>query len=222
MYVLFIAASPRLIEVGSRRGWGPLLAVSAALWLFAQLGGGQHIYESIARLVEWPVPYAQTGAFSLLAWQLLWLVGLRAGTLKAEARLAAGSERPWPRALVFGALSLAAVFFVMRHVTGQVPFATDAPLNALFDKWHLGPLRLANFAVLAILAVHWRDGAGRVGCAIDDRHARARFADGVHRSSGAVPRDPGHGRRGARRPCEPRRRGAGRRNARGRSTPLPA
>ena len=157
MYVLFIAASPRLIEVGSRRGWGPLLAVSAALWLFAQLGGGQHIYESIARLVEWPVPYAQTGAFSLLAWQLLWLVGLRAGTLKAEARLAAGSERPWPRALVFGVLSLAAVFFVMRHVTGQVPFATDAPLNALFDKWHLGPLRLANFAVLAILAVHWRD-----------------------------------------------------------------
>ena len=157
MYVLLIAASPRFIEFGTRRGWGPLLMLSAALWLFAQLGGGRHVYESLARLVDWPVPYAQTGAFSLLAWQLLWVVGLRAGTLKAEARSAARVERPWPRVLVFGALSLAAVFFVMRHVTGQVPSTSDAALNALFDKWHLGPLRLANFAVLAILAVHWRD-----------------------------------------------------------------
>ena len=156
MYVLFIAASPRMIEFGSRRGWGPLLAVSAALWLFAQLGGGRHVYESVARLVEWPVPYAQTGAFSLLAWQLLWLVGLRAGALKVEAGAAAGAGRPWPRALVFGALALAAVLFVMRHVTGQVPSVTHASLNALFDKWHLGPLRLANFALLAVLAVHWR------------------------------------------------------------------
>jgi hypothetical protein len=156
MYVLFIAASPSLIAFGSRRGWGPLLAVSAALWLFAQLGGGRHLYESIAQLVEWPVPYAQTGAFSLLAWQLLWLVGLRAGTLKAEARTTGQAMPPWPPGLVFGAIGLAAIFFVVRHVTGQVPSATHASLNALFDKWNLGPLRLANFAVLAIIAVHWR------------------------------------------------------------------
>lgn len=156
MYVLFIAASPRIIEFGTRRGWGPLLALSAALWLFAQLGGGRHVYESIARLVEWPVPYAQTGAFSLLAWQLLWLVGLRAGALTADARVAGQTERPWSRTLIFGALSVAAVFLVIRHLTGQVPSATHPALNALFDKWHLGPLRLANFAVLAILAVHWR------------------------------------------------------------------
>jgi hypothetical protein len=156
MYVLFIAASPRIIEFGTRRGWGPLLGLSAALWLFAQLGGGRHVYESIARLLEWPVPYAQTGAFSLLAWQLLWLVGVRAGSLAAEARVTGQAERPWPRALIFGALSVAAALLVVRHLTGQEPSATHPALNALFDKWHLGPLRLANFAVLAILAVHWR------------------------------------------------------------------
>jgi hypothetical protein len=156
MYVLFIAASPRIIEFGTKRGWGPLLALSAALWLFAQLGGGRHVYESIARLLEWPVPYAQTGAFSLLAWQLLWLVGVRAGALAAEARVTGQAERPWPRAMIFGALSVAAALLVVRHLTGQVPSATHPALNALFDKWHLGPLRLANFAVLAILAVHWR------------------------------------------------------------------
>ena len=26
----------------------------------------------------------------------------------------------------------------------------------MFDKWHLGPLRLLNFVVLAIIAVHGR------------------------------------------------------------------
>jgi len=51
---------------------------------------------------------------------------------------------------------LAAFFFAWRHVVGQVPFGTDAALNMLFDKWHLGPLRLLNFAVLAVIVVHGR------------------------------------------------------------------
>ena len=37
-----------------------------------------------------------------------------------------------------------------------MPFSGDAALNALFDKWHLGPLRLLDFAVLAIIVVHGR------------------------------------------------------------------
>jgi hypothetical protein len=51
---------------------------------------------------------------------------------------------------------LAVLFFVWRHVAGQVPFQGDAALNGLFDKWHLGPMRLVNFAVLAVIAVHGR------------------------------------------------------------------
>ncbi len=50
----------------------------------------------------------------------------------------------------------AAIFFVARHVAGQVPFGTDPALSALFHKWRLGPLRLLNFAVLAIIAVQAR------------------------------------------------------------------
>lgn len=53
-------------------------------------------------------------------------------------------------------LFIAAGFFVWRHVVGQIPFGSDATLNALFDKWHLGPLRLLNFAVLALIAVRCR------------------------------------------------------------------
>src|SRR5689334_651428 len=35
MYVVFLLASPLVLGYGSRRGWGVLLCVSAALWLYA-------------------------------------------------------------------------------------------------------------------------------------------------------------------------------------------
>jgi hypothetical protein len=156
MYVLFLLVSPLVLEHTSRRGWAPLLIVSGALWLFAQHGGGKHVYESMAAAIGWPVPYSQTGAFSLLAWQLLWLVGLRAGMLKVDADTAPRTDASWSRPVVWTAAVLAAAFFTWRHITGQAPFGADAALNALFDKWHLGPLRLLNFAVLAIIVVQAR------------------------------------------------------------------
>jgi hypothetical protein len=161
MYVLFLAISPFLLEQGLRRGWGALLTLGAALWLFAQYGGGRHVYESVARLVDWPVPYSQTGAFSFLAWQLLWLIGVRAGALAQAPRVEgvqprAAPAKPATRYGLWVAALLAAFFFAWRHGVGQVPFGTDAALNVLFDKWHLGPLRLLNFAVLAVIVVHGR------------------------------------------------------------------
>ena len=163
MYVLVLAVSPLVLEHASRRGWAALLIVSAGLWLFAQHEGGRHVYEWIAPAVGWPVPYSQTGAFAFLAWQLLWLTGLRAGALTADANLVMRpantlhriNER-FSRPVIWSAVLLAALFFTWRHVIGQLPFGADAALNALFDKWHLGPLRLLNFAVLAIIAVHGR------------------------------------------------------------------
>jgi hypothetical protein len=154
MYVLLLALSPLVLEHASRRGWTFVLCASAALWLFAQHEGGRHVYESAAALVGWPVPYSQTGAFSLLAWQLLWLAGLRAGAMKADR--AHTPDAPWPRGVLWSVVMLAAVFLTWRHVVGQTPFGSDAALNALFDKWHLGPLRLLNFALLAIIVVHGR------------------------------------------------------------------
>ncbi|HEX6136447.1 MAG TPA: OpgC domain-containing protein, partial [Casimicrobiaceae bacterium] len=123
MYVLFLALSPLVLEHALRRGWGALLALGAGLWLFAQIGGARHVYESVAALAEWPIPYAQTGAFSLTAWQLLWLIGLRAG---AQTAVAGGACRPRPtsRPVLLTAVIVAAVFFVWRHVAGQVPFGT--------------------------------------------------------------------------------------------------
>ena len=153
MYVLFLLISPFVLEQGARRGWASLMMLGALLWFFAQIGGGRQVYQAVAAILEWPVPYSQTGAFSLLAWQLLWLIGLRAGAQTAIARTEGSPRQPSPAPLVIGAVLVAAVFFAWRHVVGQVPFGSDAALNALFDKWHLGALRLLDFAAIAIVVV---------------------------------------------------------------------
>src|SRR5689334_3437309 len=46
MYVLFLLASPGLLAYGMRRGFGPLFAISALLWLYAQYDGGAHVYHA--------------------------------------------------------------------------------------------------------------------------------------------------------------------------------
>ena len=156
MYVMFLLVSPLLLHYTARRGWTVPICISAALWLYAQVDGGRHVYESVRALVDWPVPYSQTGAFVWLGWQFLWLVGLRAGALRTTVAAAEAPVKPLSPRLVRIATVLAVAFFVWRHVAGQVPFASDAALNGLLDKWHLGPLRLLNFAVLAVIAVHGR------------------------------------------------------------------
>ena len=153
MYVLFLVVSPALLAYGMRRGFGLLLALSALLWLYAQYDGGRHVYRALSALVGWPVPYGATGAFAFMAWQLLWLVGLRIGVMQSDPGARPAPE--WPRFAFPLVVGVAAGFFVWRHIVGQT-FGTDPFLDALFDKWHLGPLRLLNFAVLALIAVRLR------------------------------------------------------------------
>jgi hypothetical protein len=180
MYVVFLAASPLVLRHGLRHGFAGLLAVSSVVWLFAQYDGGRHVYEAAAALVGWPVPYAATGAFVYLGWQLLWLVGLWLGA--RQEPLPATRSAPASRFALYVALGVAAAFFAWRHFAGQVPFESRGALNALVDKWHLGPLRLLNFAVLAWLVVQgrsvvreWADGSsiaamGRASLAVFAAH----------------------------------------------------
>ena len=157
MYVIFLALSPWVLRIASRRGWTPIFGVSVGLWLFSQFDGGRAVYTHLAGAFGLPGDYPQTGAFMLLAWQLLWLAGLCAGAPADERAPAAARESGGRRALLWAAIAVAGAFFVWRHLVGQAPFGGDAALNALFDKWHLGPLRILNFAALAVLAVHGRE-----------------------------------------------------------------
>ena len=100
-----------------------------------------------------PVPVEQTGAFSLLAWQFLWVFGLWLGS--THARTPDRIPARFPRPMVAVAAVLAVVGFVWRHAVGQAPFLGNESLNLLFDKWQLGPLRLIDFLALTLLLMHF-------------------------------------------------------------------
>ncbi len=152
IYIVFMLVSPLVIMHGRRGAWGWMLALSLALWLGAQLGLGPALYAAVNQLVAMPVRYPDMGAFEILAWQLLWMLGLWMGTTRNEP-----GHGPWrvPRWAVFTALSFALVCFAWRHVVGQTPLPGAPSLNALFDKWTLAPLRLLDFLALLLLAIHF-------------------------------------------------------------------
>ena len=156
MYVIFLVLSPWLLARGLRGGWGSLLAASGMLWLLAQAGAGRELYQWLAGVVGSPLPYRETGAFGWLAWQLLWIAGLRMGAYTTQGPASASLSKTRPRYVLWSALAIAATCFAWRHAAGQVPFPSATELNAFFDKWQLGPLRLLNFAALAVIAVYGR------------------------------------------------------------------
>lgn len=144
MYIIFLGLSPLLLEVAERRGFRPLLLASGLLWLAAQLGARRALHEAFCAFTGLRVPLEATGSFDLLGWQLLWMLGLWAGHRYRE-----GGARVAP-ALLWAAAPLALVFLVWRHRAFGFNIELG-PLWSWLDKWHLGPLRLLNFGVLALL-----------------------------------------------------------------------
>ncbi|MEO8564808.1 MAG: OpgC domain-containing protein, partial [Betaproteobacteria bacterium] len=154
MYVVLLAATPLLLSFALRRSWWPVFGLSAVLWTLAQFGAGRALYQAIAAAISLDLPVTETGAFSLLAWQLLWIGGLWTGSLKATG---ARHGLAAPRWAVAPAIAIAAVCLAWRHITGQVPVPHDGghALNLLFDKWELAPLRLVNFLALLVLVLRF-------------------------------------------------------------------
>ena len=151
LYVVFMVMSPWLLVVGLRLSWTPVIIASAIIWLVAQFGFEKEIYQAVRSLIGLKVPFHETGAFDIFAWQWIWLLGLWMG-----AKTAAESTLKLPNSIVYAALALAAAGFCARHILGQAPFGENQTMAMLLSKWHLGPLRLLNF--LALLAVILRFG----------------------------------------------------------------
>jgi hypothetical protein len=152
MYIVFLVLTPLLLQLASRRGWWPVLTVSGLLWLFAQLDGRRLVYGKLAALAGLSVPIDAFGAFDWFAWQLVWVAGVWFGSRKVR-RCAEPARRSHRLPLLLSAAAATAVlFFVWRYHGG---FEIDAVGNSsMFDKWHLGPLRVLNFAALAYLVSH--------------------------------------------------------------------
>lgn len=153
VYIIFMLLSPWMLARGLRRGWRGIMVTSGILWFATQFGLSQFLYRGLVDLTGLPVPFSETGAFETFGWQLLWVFGLWLGS--THALTPPQQRKPFPRPLVMGAIAVAGTFFVWRHLTGQSPFAEGNPINFLFDKWHLGPMRLLNFFALVVLAIHF-------------------------------------------------------------------
>jgi hypothetical protein len=151
MYVAFMALSPWILTIGLR-SWTPVILASGVIWLIAQFGVEKELYQALRDLVALKVPFHETGAFDLLAWQLVWISGLWLG-----ARVATTSNPApnFPSSLIYIALAVAITGLLTRHIFGQAPLAAYPKSGFLIDKWHLGPLRLINFLALLLLTLRF-------------------------------------------------------------------
>ncbi len=149
MYVAFLALTPWVLEIAREEGWSRLAFLSLLLWVFAQLGGRGLLYQGFCLASGWPLPIESLGAFDWFAWQLLWIAGLWAGARWAEPA-SVGAGTPHRRHALTMALVTGLLFLLWRHRFGGLWIDLGAAFS-LLDKWHLGLLRLINFAALAIL-----------------------------------------------------------------------
>ena len=146
LYVLFLGLTPWWLGIAARRGWAPVLAVSAGVWLVAQC----HPFGAPLRTLSDRIPL-ELGSFNVLAWQLLWILGLAFGETIARdpAVLARHRRRVLVPAFV---LVVAGVYF--RHRFGLQPAALPN-LPFWTSKWRLGPLRLLNSLAWAAFLWSW-------------------------------------------------------------------
>lgn len=156
MYVVFLLATPTILEVAAKRGWRVVLAASVLLWASAQFGAGTQVYEYLATRFGIPIPLSATGSFIVPAWQLLWVFGLWLGSHHhAEGSTASALRHELPGLVLGLAVAIALLGFAWRHVVGPTPLPDWPWANHLFDKWQLAPLRVLNFVALTIVLIRF-------------------------------------------------------------------
>ncbi len=153
MYIIFLALTPFALALGLRRGWLSVLGPSFALWVAAQFGLRSAFYNLTFHVLHLNVPFSALGAFDLFGWQFLWASALAVGS---GAVLSANTvKKAWPVAAV-----IAVFFLIVRH-TSFWDVLNGAPWAPFFDKWHLGVLRMLNFAAMACLFTTFRPAIAR-------------------------------------------------------------
>ena len=139
MYVLFSLLTPLAFWAAQRWEWKTVLLVSFSGWLIAQ----SHVRDLVLTTAK-DLSFVQLGPFDLLAWQFLWVGGLFIGQRFLENK----SLLPMPH-LLRPLLFLSAIAFLFWRWISITSGPDPVTQTWLFDKWHLGPLRLINFAVAA-------------------------------------------------------------------------
>jgi hypothetical protein len=150
MYIIFLFSTPFVLAIGLRKGWKWILCGSLLLWLGAQLELREAVYGLLVHTVGLRIPLNEMGSFDLWGWQFLWVLGLWFGARWVRDDL---PVQDWARRILIPAAIVAPVLLVMRYAVGNG--VELGIFEVCFDKWHLGVVRLINFAAIAALLIHF-------------------------------------------------------------------
>jgi hypothetical protein len=148
MYIIFLLFTSIAIPLARNIGWKPILWTSFAFWVLAQFGFRSAEHTFMMRYIPTRIPLNEMGSFDLWAWQFLWFAGVWLGVRWARESLAIET---WARRAAIPAVVIAVFCFIIRR-----KLAHGLELGAfefLFDKWHLGPIRMLDFAAVAALLI---------------------------------------------------------------------
>ena len=148
MYIIFLIFTSAALLLAPRFGWKPILLTAVVIWMCAQFGFRQSEHAFMSKLVPTRIPLNEMGSFDLWAWQFLWIAGIWLGVRWGRGDLAI--ETWAKRALIPAAVIASALFELRRAISHGLQLG---PYEFLFDKWHLGPLRLLNFVAVATLLI---------------------------------------------------------------------
>jgi hypothetical protein len=148
MYIIFLLWTSLLIPLARRTGWKPILWTSFGFWVLAQFGlrAGAHAFTM--HHIPLRIPLNEMGSFDLWAWQFLWIAGIWLGVRWAQGDLPI--ERSAKRVVIPAVVVAISLFVLRRFVAHGFQLGT---IEWLFDKWHLGPLRVLDFIAVAALLI---------------------------------------------------------------------
>jgi hypothetical protein len=148
MYIIFLASTSVALLLSRRIGWKPILIASGTVWLFAQFGLRHAEHSFMSHYIPTHIPLNEMGSFDLWAWQLLWICGVWLGVRWGQNNL---PIEQWAKFAVIPAVLVVSAAFELRHAISHGLALGN--FEFLFDKWHLGPLRLLNFVAVAALLI---------------------------------------------------------------------
>jgi hypothetical protein len=148
MYIIFLLFTSIAIPLAKSIGWKAILGTSFSVWVLAQFGFRSAEHTVMMRYIPTRIPLNEMGSFDLWAWQFLWFVGVWLGVRWAQDDLAIET---WARRALAPAVVIAVLCFIMRR---KLAHGLElGALEFLFDKWHLGLIRVLDFAAVAALLI---------------------------------------------------------------------
>ena len=157
MYILFLVLTIAVLSAAERVPWNVIVGASFAFWVLAQFNFRVLLDGWLTRMFGPHIPLNQLGAFDLWAWQFQWVIGVWLGVRWAKDDL---PIEKWARKVTIPAAIIVPTLLALRYMVGH-----GVELGAWeihFDKWHLGVVRLIDFAAIATLLIRCQSVLKRV------------------------------------------------------------